>query len=185
VYPLRRELALAWLFVGFFALSAAPSAAQDDTDISALSRPMRLGIRYYEKGEDLQAMDQFMDVLTRGDPAERNMANEYINLITHRMNSGEREPSALRPSSVRPVETVVEPAKPAAAAAAPSAPRASAAPEIVIEKGSSGDVAATAMPLPGDIRFRQNVEQPVTAAPRPLPPPSSVDEAPLPQANKA
>ena len=33
-------------------------------------------------------MDRFMEILTKGDPSERTMANEYLNLITQRMNSG-------------------------------------------------------------------------------------------------
>jgi outer membrane protein OmpA-like peptidoglycan-associated protein len=62
--------------------------AQDDADSRAgLSRPMQTAIRFYEQGDDMQAMDRFMEILTKGDPTERSMANEYINLITHRMNS--------------------------------------------------------------------------------------------------
>lgn len=49
---------------------------------------MTIAVRFYEQGEDIQAMDRFMEILTKGDPAERSMANEYINLITHRMNTG-------------------------------------------------------------------------------------------------
>lgn len=61
---------------------------QDDEDARAgLSRPMRTAIHFYEQGDDMQAMDRFMEILTKGDPTERSMANEYINLITHRMNS--------------------------------------------------------------------------------------------------
>jgi len=60
----------------------------DDEDARAgLSRPMRTAIHFYEQGDDMQAMDRFMEILTKGDPTERSMANEYINLITHRMNS--------------------------------------------------------------------------------------------------
>src|SRR5262249_43950655 len=71
-------------------LGLAPSASGqlDETDVSGLSREMRLGIRYYEKGDDIKAMDRFMEVLTLGDPAERSMANDYINRITRRMNTG-------------------------------------------------------------------------------------------------
>lgn len=62
---------------------------QDDDDArSGLSRPMRTAIHFYEQGDDLAAMDRFMEILTKGDPTERSMANEYINLITHRMNTG-------------------------------------------------------------------------------------------------
>ena len=49
----------AWALVGL----AAAGFAQDKT----LSRQMRLGIMFYERGEDAQAMDRFMDVLTRGE----------------------------------------------------------------------------------------------------------------------
>ena len=53
----------------------------------AISRQMKLGIMYYERGEDGQAMDRFMDVLTRGEASERPLANEYINLISQRLNA--------------------------------------------------------------------------------------------------
>ncbi|MBI4060090.1 MAG: OmpA family protein [Elusimicrobia bacterium] len=62
--------------------------AQDEERGGAgLSRPMLIAVRFYEQGEDIQAMDRFMEILTKGDPSERSMANEYINLITHRMNT--------------------------------------------------------------------------------------------------
>src|ERR1035437_2787663 len=60
---------------------------QDDDAHAGLSRPMLTAIHFYEQGDDIQAMDRFMEILTKGDPSERSMANEYINLITHRMNS--------------------------------------------------------------------------------------------------
>ncbi len=70
-------------------LTAPPVLAQtEDEGGAALSRPMTLAVRFYEQGEDIQAMDRFMEILTKGDPSERSMANEYINLITHRMNTG-------------------------------------------------------------------------------------------------
>ncbi|MEQ1918805.1 MAG: hypothetical protein ABL955_06360, partial [Elusimicrobiota bacterium] len=69
-------------------LAAPLVLAQDDeAGGAALSRPMRIAVHFYETGEDIQAMDRFMEILTKGDPSERSMANEYINLITHRMNS--------------------------------------------------------------------------------------------------
>ncbi len=61
---------------------------QEDDARAGLSRPMRTAVHFYEQGDDIQAMDRFMEILTKGDPSERSMANEYINLITHRMNSG-------------------------------------------------------------------------------------------------
>ncbi|MDP3543832.1 MAG: OmpA family protein [Elusimicrobiota bacterium] len=69
---------------------AAPcvhAQSDDDSGGAALSRPMKVAVRFYEQGEDIQAMDRFMEILTKGDPSERSMANEYINLITHRMNT--------------------------------------------------------------------------------------------------
>ncbi|MEK9145047.1 MAG: hypothetical protein AAB339_05510, partial [Elusimicrobiota bacterium] len=58
-------------------------AAADTRD---LSRQMRLAVDLYERGEDLDAMDRFMDILVKGSPTERPMANEYLNLITQRMS---------------------------------------------------------------------------------------------------
>ncbi len=67
---------------------------------------MRTAVRFYERGDDMEAMDQFMDILTKGDPAERSMANEYINLITRRMNSGAAGApgAAALKTSIRPSE---------------------------------------------------------------------------------
>lgn len=70
-------------------LGAPCVLAQSDEENggSGLSRPMSIAVLFYERGEDIQAMDRFMEILTKGDPSERSMANEYINLITHRMNT--------------------------------------------------------------------------------------------------
>lgn len=77
------------ILVGVVLLGSSRALAQDDEEARAsLSRPMRTAIHFYEQGDDMQAMDRFMEILTKGDPSERSMANEYINLITHRMNSG-------------------------------------------------------------------------------------------------
>ena len=76
----------------FLAAAAAWAQIEDEAGQgSSLSRPMKNAIRFYEKGDDMQAMDRFMEILTKGDPAERSMANEYINLISHRMSSGEKD----------------------------------------------------------------------------------------------
>ena len=77
------------LFIVALLLAVLPLArAQEDDDARAgLSRPMKSAIHFYETGDDIKAMDRFMEILTKGDPSERSMANEYINLITHRMNS--------------------------------------------------------------------------------------------------
>lgn len=63
-------------------------AQEDDGSRAGLSRAMNVAIRFYEQGEDLEAMDRFMEIMTKGDPAERSMANDYLNLISHRMNTG-------------------------------------------------------------------------------------------------
>ncbi len=153
------------------ALAALTVAARADEldDRPGLSREMKIGIRYYEKGDDLQAMDRFMNVLTKGDPAERSMANEYINLITRRMNSGEKNVPN-QPSSLRPNETTVE-AAPTQDAPKPAAPAAS--PEVVIEHANGADVAA-ATPAPPPARL---------LAPMPATPPVSADAEP-PRADK-
>ncbi len=92
---------------------------------------MRTAVHFYEQGEDIQAMDRFMEILTKGDPSERSMANEYINLITHRMNSvggggGNPAPKAPAPPP--------EPKAPPVKAEAPvPAPARSAGPETISE----------------------------------------------------
>lgn len=111
-------------------LSAPCALAQEDGD---LSRPMRAAIRLYERGEDLQAMDRFMEILTKGDPTERARANEYLNAITHRMNTGQSAPvrgsSDQESADIKPVarradppDSVDEPAPPLRKTA-PAAPR--------------------------------------------------------------
>src|SRR5579859_5853293 len=113
-------------------------AQQDEEDAhSGASRAMRAAIRFYEAGDDLQAMDRFMEILTKGDPAERPMANDYLNLITQRMNtsggaagnpaakSEEPLPVPPAPRGGPPVseEPPAAPAAPAAAARAPAPAR--------------------------------------------------------------
>jgi len=72
------------------AILAVPCARaqEDDGSRAGLSRAMSVAIRFYEQGEDVEAMDRFMEIMTKGDPAERSMANDYLNLISHRMNTG-------------------------------------------------------------------------------------------------
>ncbi|MBI4655418.1 MAG: OmpA family protein [Elusimicrobia bacterium] len=53
-----------------------------------LSRSMEQAIQLYNEGEDNDAMNRFMDILVKGSPAEKALANEYINKITLRMNTG-------------------------------------------------------------------------------------------------
>ncbi len=85
----------------FLLLLAVPAGAQG----RAVSKQMQLAIDMYRKGDDLGAMDRFMEVLVKGDPSERTMANEYLNRITHRMANGAQ----------------IEPAPPTAAEAEPPA----------------------------------------------------------------
>ncbi len=97
--------------------------------MEGLSRAMRLGIHFYERREDGQAMDRFMEVLTKGEPSERALANEYINLITQRMNAGGKSPEAPAPSRAKPARlTVDEPAPERSAPAAPKAKKGRPAP---------------------------------------------------------
>lgn len=65
---------------------AVPLAAQAAK--SGVSRSMEQAIRLYHEGEDSEAMDRFMDILVKGTPAEKALANEYISKITLRMNTG-------------------------------------------------------------------------------------------------
>ena len=76
---------------------------------------MKTAIMFYERGDDMQAMDRFMDILVKGDPPERATANEYLNLITHRMNVGTKDFKRTAPPAATQVETVEkEPARQAA-----------------------------------------------------------------------
>lgn len=65
---------------------SAPLSAQASR--SGISRSMEQAIRLYHEGQDSEAMDRFMDILIKGTPAEKALANEYISKITLRMNTG-------------------------------------------------------------------------------------------------
>lgn len=138
--PSKRSIILAVLAV------VLPMAhAQDDDARAGLSRPMRTAIHFYEQGDDMQAMDRFMEILTKGDPSERSMANEYINLITHRMNSGGGYGGSPVPKAG---VAAAEPAAPAAAVAAPPPPPA-VKPEAAKPSGASGgDIVAEGVAAP-------------------------------------
>ena len=77
------------LIIAAAAAFAAVALAQEDEDASGsgMSRDMKRAIMFYERGEDAQAMDRFMEILTKGAPSERPVANEYLNLISRRMNT--------------------------------------------------------------------------------------------------
>lgn len=126
-----------FIIVAALLLVLPRARAQEDEDARAgLSRPMRTAIHFYEQGDDMQAMDRFMEILTKGDPSERSMANEYINLITHRMNSGGGAGGAPAP---KPAAAAEEPANATAPAAPVAAPKPSGASggEIVSEGASA------------------------------------------------
>jgi len=58
------------------------------TQDTTISREMEQAIRLYQEGKDNDAMDRFMDIMFKGTPSEKSLANEYINKITLRMNTG-------------------------------------------------------------------------------------------------
>src|SRR5581483_12286737 len=72
---------------------AAQPVAQEYGPAAGLSREMQTAIKLFDRGQDTEAMDLFLEVLTHGIPEERPVANEYLNLITQRMNVG----SAMQP----------------------------------------------------------------------------------------
>lgn len=78
------------LFMPFFAFllffsASAVFSQQTDTN---MSRSMEQAIRLYRVGENTEAMDRFMDILVKGSPSEKALANEYISKITMGMNTG-------------------------------------------------------------------------------------------------
>jgi len=99
-----RARALSLLCTLAILLAALPpwrACAQEDAeqeDSAGRSRPMQTAIELFEKGRDLEAMDRFMDILVKGDPAERPIANEYLNRITQRMSSMTGNPEHRKPA---------------------------------------------------------------------------------------
>jgi len=80
---LPATLALFLAAAGPFAPALSAQAAK-----AGVSRSMEQAIRLYHEGEDTEAMDRFMDILVKGSPSEKALANEYITKITLRMNTG-------------------------------------------------------------------------------------------------
>lgn len=127
---------------------------------------MRLGIQFYDKRDDAQAMDKFMEVLTRGAISERRLANEYINLITHRMNTGENLPMPPQPE-------IPEPARPPrpqgagrpAARDGAGSPNGDTAPEIIMEPQTSQRSIGSS-PSHGEAGAMAQVEHPSPSAER-------------------
>ncbi len=74
--------------VSFAFFAAGRSVVSGQQIPQGVSRPMEQAIRLYHQGEDNEAMDRFMDILMKGTPSEKALANEYINKITLRLNTG-------------------------------------------------------------------------------------------------
>ncbi len=160
-------------------LGAGGALAQEEGGTSGLSRPMRIAVRFYEQGEDIQAMDRFMEILTKGDPAERSMANEYINLITHRMNTiGGKGGNPTPQAGV----TVAEPVNPNAASpirrADPAGVRAAENAAMIAE----GEAARSSARAPRLDNLDEEAVRP-NARRKPAPTRSRADD--MPAANKA
>lgn len=132
--PRRVPLCAFWVGLVVLLGPALPAGApaQEELDqaepVATLSRQMQEALRAYHAGRDVEAMDRFMDVLARGSPAERAMANDYLNLLTKRMSSGELHPAPVPPKNVEMMEAnyfrqPAPPLKPTAKAGQPlSAP---------------------------------------------------------------
>lgn len=169
---------IAIVVVVLLGLAGPPVLAQSDDESggAGLSRPMQIAVHFYEQGEDIQAMDRFMEILTKGDPSERSMANEYINLITHRMNTGG---GAQGSPKAKPGVSVAEPVNPGAASPikrADPAAGARVAPETISE-GEAAPARSTRFDAIDDDSARS------TARKKAAPPRARADD--MPAANKA
>ena len=155
------------LALGAMALGITVLAQTD----SGMSHQMQLAIECYEEGDDTRAMDWFFEVLAKGAPSERAMANEYLNQLVYRMASTSPT-TVLKPAPPSPVEPVEKPAPPVPAAApAPAAPPVSI--PVVHAPAAAPAPAATpvaipAVPVPVPAPAPVTVVQPKAA---PLPPP--------------
>lgn len=117
-------------------LMAGPLSAQSDqTQRSGVSRSMDQAIRLYHDGEDTEAMDRFMDILVKGTPSEKSLANEYISKITLRMNTGVNtlKDKGAEPTTLNEVSTTRENQAPR------EETRQQAKPEPVDEDNADGD----------------------------------------------
>ncbi len=84
------KIMLPAVFLAAFAAAAGPLSAALSAQAanSSISRSMDQAIRLYHEEQDTEAMDRFMDILVKGTPSEKALANEYITKITLRMNTG-------------------------------------------------------------------------------------------------
>ena len=153
------------MFAALAGLSVAPLRAQeDDAGGAGISRQMRVAIRFYEQGDDMSAMDRFMEILTKGAPSERAMANEYINLITHRMNTGGGIGGSPSPTGSASPAGTPGAAKPRPEELPPGA-KGAPAPQAAFPGGAPGAAPGTPPPSNG------GAAQPASAArPAPAPP---------------
>jgi len=85
---LKRAFSCLLLMSAVWGLSVTCLRAQAQPARSGNSRSMEQAIRLYHEGEDAEAMDRFMDILMKGSPSEKALANEYITKINTRMNTG-------------------------------------------------------------------------------------------------
>ncbi len=106
------KIAFSSALILLFAVSGRLPSDLCAQSASASSRAMEQAIRLYNNGQDSDAMDRFMDILVKGSPSEKALANEYISKITLRMNSGVptvkdrgAQPTALSEVAAPAVET--------------------------------------------------------------------------------
>lgn len=82
------KIAFSSVLVLLFAVSGRLPSDLCAQSAGSSTRAMEQAIRLYNNGQDSEAMDRFMDILVKGSPSEKALANEYISKITLRMNSG-------------------------------------------------------------------------------------------------
>ncbi|MDO8805517.1 MAG: hypothetical protein Q7R35_13935 [Elusimicrobiota bacterium] len=89
---MKTKTAIKFALPGILILCFAVSGPLPDLSAQAskggVSRSMEQAIRLYHEGDDTEAMDRFMQILVKGTPSEKSLANEYITKITLRMNTG-------------------------------------------------------------------------------------------------
>lgn len=122
------------LAVAFAFFAAGRSVVSGQQIPQGVSRPMEQAIRLYHQGQDNEAMDRFMDILMKGTPSEKALANEYINKITLRLNT--RGVNSIEDSG--PQDNALNTVKPVRV----SRP---AAPSVVDEPGS-GSTSSSSLP---------------------------------------
>ncbi|KAF0126593.1 MAG: hypothetical protein FD189_913 [Elusimicrobia bacterium] len=83
----RIPMGCAAFAVAFAFFSAAGTVVSGQQIPQGVSRPMEQAIRLFHQGQDNEALDRFMDILMKGTPSEKALANEYINRITLRLNT--------------------------------------------------------------------------------------------------